>query len=70
MNLIRHLVAADLRRFGWLIAAWVTLVAAGVVVYAWLPLVAGSQRTSEALRMTSAASSGLQSRSTGSSSSR
>ena len=53
MTLLRHLVAADLRRFGWLIAAWVTLVAAGVVVYAWLPLVAGSQRTSEALRMTS-----------------
>ena len=53
MKLLRHLVAADLRRFGWLIAAWITLVAAGVVAYAWLPAVAGGGRISEGLWMTS-----------------
>lgn len=52
MRLLGHLVAADLRRFGWLMAAWVTLVVAGVVVYAWMPIVAGTGGASEALRMT------------------
>lgn len=52
MRLLAHLVATDLRRFGWLIAAWIALVAASVVVYAWMPTVAGSGRTSEAVRMT------------------
>ncbi len=44
MTLLRHLIAADLRRFGRLIAAWIALVAAGVVAYAWLPLIAGTER--------------------------
>lgn len=52
MTLLSHLVASDWRRFRWLIVAWITLVASGVVVYAISPGVAGNDRLFGALQVT------------------
>ena len=44
MRLLVHLVKNDVRRFRGLIGIWIALVAAGTVVYAWAPTVAGQPR--------------------------
>lgn len=52
MTLLAHLLKSDLRRFRLLIAAWIVLVSAGVVLYAVAPGVAGNTRLFDAVQAT------------------